>query len=64
MKKITAVTLHQTGEGERVSILYSDVDGNGNIIATNQREGFIAVDEGLLADIQAVKTFCEKRLNS
>ena len=63
MKKLTAITVHRTGEGERVSVLYSEVDAQGNIIATNQRDGFIAVDETLLGHIAAMESYVEKRLN-
>ena len=63
MKKMTAITVHRTSEGERVSVLYSEIDALGTIIATNQREGFIAVDEVLLGHIAALEDYVEKRLN-
>lgn len=64
MKKTTAITVHRTSEGERVSVLYSEIDSYGNIIATNQRDGFIAIDETLLNHIIALEEYTNNRLNS
>lgn len=63
MKKTTAITVHRTSEGERVSVLYSEIDEKGNIIATNQREGFIAMEPDLLGHIEALETYVDSRLN-
>lgn len=63
MKKMTAITVHRTSEGERVSVLYSEIDERGNIIATNQRDGFIAVDETLLEHIAALEGYVQDRLS-
>ena len=63
MKKATAITVHRTSEGERVSILYSEIDERGTIISTNQRDGFIAVDEDILGHIAALETYVDRRLN-
>ena len=64
MKKTTAITVHRTSEWERVSVLYSEIDAKGSIIATNQREGFIVMDDALLGHISALEEFVDKRLNS
>lgn len=63
MKKTTAITVHRTSEGERVSVLYSEIDERGTIIATNQRDGFIVMDAGLLGHIEALETYVDDRLN-
>lgn len=63
MKKTTAITVHRTSEGERVSVLYSEIDEKGNITATNQREGFIAMEADLLGHIEALETYVDGRLN-
>lgn len=64
MKRTTAITVHRTSEGERVSVLYSEIDEKGNIISTNQREGFIAMDRNLLENILALESYVDNRLNS
>lgn len=64
MKKTTAITVHRTSEGERVSVLYSEIDAKGSIIAANQRDGFIVMDAGLLAHIAALEAYVDERLNS
>lgn len=63
MNKPTAVTLHRTSEGERLAVLYSTIDGQGNITATNQQKSRIVLEEELLAHIAALETFVEGWLN-
>lgn len=63
MKRLTGIIIHRTNEGERVSVLYSEIDENGTFISTNQRDGFVAVDETLLGHIEALEKFVERRLN-
>lgn len=63
MKKTTAITVHRTSEGERVSVLYSEVDEKGTIIATNQRDGFIVMDDALQGHITALEAYVDGRLN-
>ena len=63
MNKLTAVTLHRTSEGERLAVLYSTIDEQGNITATNQQKSRIVLEEELLAHIAALEENVEGWLN-
>lgn len=57
IKKITSITAHVTGEGQRISFTYSVIDEDGNLISQNNRESFIVVDDGLQANIDAITKY-------
>lgn len=57
MKKITAFSVHTTGEGERAAFTYSIIDGDGNVTASNKRAEVILVDESALAAAKTLYDF-------
>ncbi len=63
MNATTAITIHRTSEGARLSVLYSTIDDKGNVTATNRQMSMIAVDEALLAHIAAIEQFVKDRIN-
>ena len=62
MKKLSAVAIVTTAEGERVSYTYTVLDSDGNITSQNNRASFVALDEGLLAAIKTLKDTVNARL--
>lgn len=57
MKKITSRTYFTTAEGERVSLTYSEIDENGNIIKENERVNRIVVAPSYLKALEKVGKF-------
>lgn len=56
MKIITGIAVLNTGEGERITYTYSEVDEFGNITQSNIKKSFIAVDDetkGIVANLRA-----------
>ena len=62
MKKLSAVAIVTTAEGERVSYTYMELDDSGNITSQNNRASFVALDDDLLAAITILKTAVNERL--
>ena len=63
MKKLlTSFTSHVTGEGQRISYTYSEVDENGKLKNQNLRENFIVMDEKLQGHIDAINNFIKERM--
>ena len=62
MKKLSAVAIVTTAEGERVSYTYTELDESGNITSQNNRASFVALDDDLLAAIATLKTAVNERL--
>lgn len=62
MKKLSAVAIVTTAEGERVSYTYTELDSDGNITSQNNRVSFVALDEELLAAIKTLKDAVNARL--
>ena len=62
MKKLSAVAIVTTAEGERVSYSYTELDADGNVISQNNRASFVALDEEVLAAISTLKTAVNARL--
>lgn len=62
MKKLTAIAVVTTAEGERVSYTYTELDADGNITSQNNRASFVALDEDLLAAIATLKNAVNARL--
>lgn len=57
MKKITAFSVHTTGEGERAAFTYSIIDDGGNVIASNKRAEVILLDTNALAAANTLYNF-------
>ena len=57
IKRITAFSIHTTGEGERAAFTYSLIDENGSVIASNKRAEVILVDQSALEAAQTLYDF-------
>ena len=62
MKKLSAVAIVTTAEGERVSYTYAELDNGGNITSQNNRASFVALDDDLLTAIATLKNAVNARL--
>ena len=56
MNKITGFSVLTTGEGERVTLSYSVLDADGNIVSTNNRKNYVVLDEDVLTAIATIRT--------
>lgn len=57
MKVVTSYTHLVTGEGDRLSYTYSEIDDQGNLINQNQRGNFIVTDQTLLGHVRAINDY-------
>lgn len=62
MKRLTAIAVVTTAEGERVSYTYTELDADGNVISQNNRASFVALDGEVLAAISTLKNAVNARL--
>ena len=62
MKKLSAVAIVTTAEGERVSYTYMELEDSGNITSQNNRGSFVALDGEVLAAISTLKNAVNARL--
>ena len=62
MKKLSAVAIVTTAEGERVNYTYAELDSDGNITSQNNRASFVALDDDLLTAIATLKNAVNARL--
>lgn len=62
IKKLTSVTVFSTGEGKRVSGTYSEMTESGDLVDSNVRFNFIALDEELLTHIEAIESQAQSKI--
>lgn len=60
MKKLTSFTHLKTGEGDRISYTYSEIDEYGNLKSQNMRGNFIIVDLELQEHISEICDYISK----
>ena len=59
MKVVTSVTIFDDSVGKRMSMTYSEIDEQGQIIADNKRFDKVVTDVDEIADIEAVKQIAQ-----
>lgn len=59
MKKVTSMTVLTTAEGKRLSITFSEIDNDGNIIKENERVNKVVVDHSVLGYIAELEEFAQ-----
>lgn len=59
MKKVTSMTILTTAEGKRLSLTFSEIDDNGNIIKENERANRVIVDGNALGIIAELEDFAQ-----
>lgn len=62
--KITSFTAHLTAEGMRVTFTYSVIDGEGNLVRSNQRATCIVLDADILSAINSVNEWLHDKVNN
>lgn len=68
INKITSVTSHVTGEGQRLSYTYSVIDGaSGAVISDNNRESLVVIDgiaenDAVLVHIRAIEDYIKGKM--
>lgn len=60
MKKLTSFMCLNTGEGERISLTFSEVAADGTIISQNNKGNFLVMDDELETHITAVKDYINR----
>lgn len=62
IKRITAYSIHTTGEGERAAFTYSIIDEDGNVIASNKRAEVILVNPNVLEAAETLYEFLKTKI--
>lgn len=62
IKRITSFTYHKTGEGDRLSYIFSEIDSNGNLITSNERATCIIMDSEIIKKITDINEFLQDKL--
>lgn len=55
MNRVTGFSVLTTGEGKRITVNYSVLDGTGRLMDTNRRENYVALDEDVLSAIATLE---------
>lgn len=64
MKKVTSMTILTTTEGKRISLTYSEIDENGNIIEENKRINKVLVNKAALDCVMELEEFAQGIVDS
>ena len=62
IKRITAFSIHTTGEGERAAFTYSIIDENGDVVVQNKRAEVILVNDEMLAAVDTLYKFLKTKI--
>lgn len=58
MKQLSSFMVLNVNGGDRVSYTYDEIDADtGDVISTNNKESFFAVDGGLRSDIESIRDY-------
>lgn len=61
MKVLTSFIALNTGEGERISFTYSEVNEDGTIVSQNNKKNFLVLDSGLKENLNKIKKYIEEK---
>lgn len=64
MKRVTSMTVLTTAEGKRISVTFSEIDDNGNIIRENERVNKVVVSRSALNCIAELEAFAQDIVDS
>lgn len=62
IKRITAYSIHTTGEGERAAFTYSIIDEDGSVVVSNKRAEVIIVDQSALSAADELYRFLKTKI--
>lgn len=62
MKKITGFAVVNSDIGKKIAYTYSEIDTEGNIVKSNTKESFVAVDETILTAIKTIEDNINTRI--
>lgn len=62
IKRITAYSIHTTGEGERAAFTYSIIDEDGNVIASNKRAEVVLINQEALNAAHTLYEFLKTKI--
>ncbi len=61
MKVLTSFIALNTGEGERISFTYSEVNEDGTIVSQNNKKNFLVLDSSLKNNLNEIKKYIEEK---
>lgn len=64
MKTVTSITTHVTAEGTRLSITYSEISDEGEIVKSNERVNRIVIDEDAQGHIDEINAHAQTIIDS
>ena len=62
IKRITAYSIHTTGEGERAAFTYSLINDDGSIITTNKRAEVVLTDQTAIDAADVLYEFLKNKI--
>lgn len=62
IKRITAYSIHTTGEGERAAFTYSIIDEDGSVVVSNKRAEVVLVDEKAIEAANVLYSFLKTKI--
>lgn len=63
IKRVTSYTHHKTGEGDRISYTYSEIDQDGNVVKSNERLSCLVMDDKVLEHVDEVNKFLQAKID-
>lgn len=60
MKTLTSFSYLKTGDGDRISYTYSEVDGQGNIISQQNKGNFIIMEDVIKESTNTIINFIKE----
>lgn len=58
MKQLSSFLALSVNGGDRISYTYDEIDGStGDVVSTNNKESFFAVDTSLRAHVEAIRDY-------
>ena len=62
IRRVTAFSAHQTGVGMQIAFTYSEIDGNGKVLAQNKRAEVVVLDETILKNVDDIFDFLQNKI--
>lgn len=64
MNKMTGIAVLTTAEGTRITYTFSEIDGNGTIVKSNEKKSFVVMDSETETVIEQLKEKVNSHLQS
>ena len=59
MKKLTSLSILNTGEGDRIAFTYSVINDSGIVVSQNNKGNFMIMDETIRAHANEIRDYIQ-----